>query len=122
MLDWFVEGMKQLVSHANGTDVQLLLENAPFTHLPTGLDMKDTAAVTGPEVGVNLDICNSANIEENPAAGIRMLGNLVKNVHISAPDTTNSCTRAWARAWSSQDRLRPRFGTSDIPVWRCWRS
>ncbi len=83
MLDWFVEGMKQLVSYANGTGVQLLLENVPFTYLPTALDMKNTAALIGPEVGVNYDICNGAYIKEDPAEAIRMLGDLVKNVHIS---------------------------------------
>ena len=83
MLDWFVEGMKQLVDYAKGTGVQLLLENVPFTYLPTARDMKDTAALIGPEVGVNFDICNSAFIKEDPAEAIRMLGDLVRNVHIS---------------------------------------
>ncbi len=83
MLDWFVEGMKQLVDHAKGTGVELLLENVPFTFLPTAQDMKETAALIDPSVGVNFDICNSAYIKEDPAAAIRMLGPLVKNVHIS---------------------------------------
>lgn len=83
MLNWFVEGMKQLVDYAKGTGVQLLLENVPFTYLPTAKDMKETAALIGPEVGVNFDICNSAFIKEDPAEAIRMLGDLVKNVHIS---------------------------------------
>lgn len=83
MLDWFVEGMIALVGHAKGTGVELLLENVPFTFLPTAQDMKDTAALIGPEVGVNFDICNSAYIKEDPAAAIRLLGGLVRNVHIS---------------------------------------
>ena len=83
MLNWFVEGMKQLVDYAKGTGVQLLLENVPFTYLPTAKDMMETAALIGPEVGVNFDICNSAFIKEDPAEAIRMLGDLVKNVHIS---------------------------------------
>lgn len=83
MLDWFVEGMKDLVAYAKGTGVQLLLENVPFTYLPTAKDMADTAALIGPEVGVNFDVCNSAFIKEDPAEAIRMLGSLVKNVHIS---------------------------------------
>ena len=83
MLDWFVEGMNQLVDYAKGTGVQLLLENVPFTYLPTAQDMKDTAELIGPEVGVNFDVCNSAFIKEDPAEAIRMLGDLVKNVHIS---------------------------------------
>jgi sugar phosphate isomerase/epimerase len=83
MLDWFVEGMIALVAHARGTGVALLLENVPFTFLPTAKDMAETAALIGPEVGVNFDICNSAYIKEDPAAAIRMLGALVKNVHIS---------------------------------------
>ena len=83
MRDWFVEGMKQLVDHARGTGVQLLMENVPFTFLPTAQDMKDTAALIDPSIGINFDICNSAFIKEDPAAAIRMLGPLVKNVHIS---------------------------------------
>jgi sugar phosphate isomerase/epimerase len=83
MLDWFVEGMKELVAYAKGTGVQLLLENVPFTYLPSAQDMVDTAALIGPEVGVNFDVCNSAFIKEDPADAIRMLGDLVKNVHIS---------------------------------------
>ncbi len=71
------------MDHARGTGVQLLLENVPFTFLPTAQDMADTAALIDPSVGVNFDVCNSAYIKEDPAAAIRMLGPLVKNVHIS---------------------------------------
>ena len=83
MLNWFVEGVQELVRYAKGTGVQILLENVPFTFLPSAQDMADTARLIGPEVGVNFDICNSAYIKEDPAAAIRMLGDLVKNVHIS---------------------------------------
>jgi sugar phosphate isomerase/epimerase len=83
MLNWFVEGIQKLVTHAKGSGVEILLENVPFTYLPTAEDMRATAALIGPEVGVNLDICNSAFINEDPAEAIRMLGDLVKNVHIS---------------------------------------
>lgn len=83
MLDWFVTGVRELVDHARGTGVAILLENVPFTFLPTAQDMAETAALIGPEVGVNFDICNSAYIREDPAAAIRMLGGLVRNVHIS---------------------------------------
>lgn len=83
MLDWFVEGMKALVAHAKGTGVSLLLENVPFTFLPTAQDMKETAALIDPSVAINFDVCNSAFIKEDPADAIRMLGDLVKNVHIS---------------------------------------
>ena len=83
MLDWFVEGMKKLVQHSKGTGVELLLENVPFTYLPTAQDMIDTAALIGPEIGVNYDVCNGAFIKEDPAAAIRMIGGKIKNVHIS---------------------------------------
>jgi L-ribulose-5-phosphate 3-epimerase len=83
MLDWFVEGAKELVAYAKGTGVGILLENVPFTFLPTANDMAETAKLIGPEVGVNFDVCNSAFIKEDPAEAIRMLGPLVKNVHIS---------------------------------------
>jgi sugar phosphate isomerase/epimerase len=83
MLDWFVEGAKELVAYSKGTGVSILLENVPFTFLPTAKDMAETAKLIGPEVGVNFDVCNSAYIKEDPAEAIRMLGPLVKNVHIS---------------------------------------
>jgi len=83
MLDWFVEGMKALVDHAKGTGVELLLENVPFTYLPTAQDMVNTANLIGPEIGINFDVCNSAFIKEDPAAAIRMMGDKLKNVHIS---------------------------------------
>ena len=83
MLDWFVEGAKEIVAYAKGTGVSILLENVPFTFLPTAKDMAETARLIGPEVGVNFDVCNSAFIKEDPAEAIRMLGPLVKNVHIS---------------------------------------
>jgi sugar phosphate isomerase/epimerase len=83
MRDWFVEGAKELVAYAKGTGVSILLENVPFTFLPTAKDMAETARLIGPGVGVNFDICNSAYIKEDPAEAIRMLGPLVKNVHIS---------------------------------------
>jgi L-ribulose-5-phosphate 3-epimerase len=83
MYDWFVEGAKALVAHAKGTGVEILVENVPFTFLPTAEDMAKVCADIGPEVGVNFDVCNSAYIKEDPAAAIRRLGALVKNVHIS---------------------------------------
>jgi sugar phosphate isomerase/epimerase len=83
MYDWFVEGAKELVAHARGTGVEILVENVPFTFLPTAEDMAKVCADIGPGVGVNFDVCNSAYIKEDPAAAIRRLGALVKNVHIS---------------------------------------
>ncbi|MFN6954699.1 MAG: sugar phosphate isomerase/epimerase family protein, partial [Acetobacteraceae bacterium] len=68
---------------AKDTGVGLLLENVPFTFLPTAADMKRAAEDVAPDVGINFDVCNSAYIKEDPAAAIRMLGGLVKNVHIS---------------------------------------
>ena len=83
MLDWFVEGMKKLVEHTKGTGIELLLENVPFTYLPTAQDVVDTAALIGPEIGINFDVCNSAFIKEDPAAAIHMMADKLKNVHIS---------------------------------------
>lgn len=83
MLNWFVEGMQELLAYSKGTGVQLLLENVPFTYLPTVQDMIDTAKLIGPEIGVNYDICNAAYIKEDPAEGVRLLGDMCKNVHIS---------------------------------------
>ena len=35
MRNWFIEGMKELVDYAKGSDVEIILENVPFTFLPT---------------------------------------------------------------------------------------
>ncbi len=83
MLNWFVEAMQELLEHMKGTGVDLLLENVPFTYLPTAQEMVDTAKLIGPNVGINYDICNAAFINEDPAEAIRMMGDLVRNVHIS---------------------------------------
>ncbi len=83
MLDWFVEGVKSLVAHAKGTGVEVILENVPFTYLPTAQDMLDTANLIGPDVGINFDVCNSAYIREDVPGAIRLLGDRIRNVHIS---------------------------------------
>ena len=83
MREWFVEGMKELVAHAKGSGTEVILENVPFTFLPTAKDMLDVANDIDPSVGINFDVCNSAYIREDPAQAIRMLGHRIKNVHIS---------------------------------------
>jgi L-ribulose-5-phosphate 3-epimerase len=83
MLDWFVEFAKACVAHAKDTGVEIILENVPFTYLPTAQDMLDTANLVGPEVGINFDVCNSAYIKEDVPGAIRLLGDRIKNVHIS---------------------------------------
>jgi sugar phosphate isomerase/epimerase len=83
MRRWFIEGVRSLVEHAAGSGVAIILENVPLTFLPTARDMKETAEAIGPEVGVNFDICNSAFIREDVPAAIRLLGPLIRNVHIS---------------------------------------
>lgn len=86
MRDWFVEGMKELVAYAKGSGVEIILENVPFTFLPTAKDMLDVANDIDASVGINFDVCNSAYIKEDVAGAIAMLGSRIKNVHIS--DTT----------------------------------
>ncbi|AGT10824.1 sugar phosphate isomerase/epimerase family protein [Paracoccus aminophilus] len=83
MLEWFVEGVTELVAHARGTGVQILLENVPFAFLPTTKEVAEVAAMIGPEVGINFDICNAAFIKEDPAEAIRTYASMIKNVHIS---------------------------------------
>lgn len=83
MLDWFVEGAKEIVGHAKDTGVTILLENVPFTFLPSAEDMKRVCAMIDDSVGVNFDVCNSAYIKEDVPGAIKLLGPLVRNVHIS---------------------------------------
>lgn len=80
--DWFVESAKAVVNHAKGADLRILLENVPFTHRPSAADMKELCGLIG-DIGVNFDACNSAYIKEDMGDAIRMLGDLVENVHIS---------------------------------------
>ncbi|MFW2543672.1 sugar phosphate isomerase/epimerase family protein [Primorskyibacter sp. 2E107] len=80
--DWFVESAQKVVEHAKSAGIRILLENVPFTHRPTAQDMKELCDRIG-DIGVNLDICNSAYIKEDVGAAIRMLGDLIENVHIS---------------------------------------
>jgi len=80
--NWFVETAQKVVEHAKGAGIRILLENVPFTHRPSAQDMKDLCGMIG-DVGVNFDVCNSAYINENVGDAIRMLGDLVENVHIS---------------------------------------
>ena len=83
MRNWFVEGMNELVEYAKGSQIEIILENVPFTFLPTSDDMLKVANDIDASVGLNFDICNSAYIKEDYAAAIRKLGKRVKNVHIS---------------------------------------
>jgi sugar phosphate isomerase/epimerase len=75
--------MKELVKFARGSGVEIILENVPFTFLPTAKDMLDVANDIGPSVGINFDVCNSAFIKEDVPGAIRLLGKRIKNVHIS---------------------------------------
>lgn len=83
MRDWFIEGMKELVAFSKNSGVGIVLENVPFTFLPTIDDMVAVANDIDPSVGINFDVCNSAYIREDYGALIRKLGPKVKNVHIS---------------------------------------
>jgi len=83
MREWFVQGMKELVAFAEGSGVEIILENVPFTFLPTAQDMLDVANDIDPSVGINFDVCNSAYIKEDVQGAIRLLGDRIKNVHIS---------------------------------------
>ena len=51
MRNWFIEGMKELVEFAKGSDVEIILENVPFTFLPTADDMLKVADDIDPSVG-----------------------------------------------------------------------
>jgi sugar phosphate isomerase/epimerase len=83
MRAWFIKGMRELVDFARGSGVEIILENVPFTFLPTARDMLDVAKEIGPEVGLNFDVCNSAYIREDVPEAIRLMGGRIKNVHIS---------------------------------------
>lgn len=83
MLEWFVEGAQEVARHAKERGVGILIENVPFTFLPTAADMEHVCGMIGEGVGVNYDICNGAYIREDVGKAIHRLGKLVRNVHIS---------------------------------------
>ena len=85
MYDWFVEAARAVVAHAKPSGVGILLENVPFTFLPTVDHMIGVARDIG-DVAINFDLCNSAYIKEDVPGAIRKLGDLCRNVHVS--DTT----------------------------------
>ena len=57
--------MKELVEFSKNSGVGIVLENVPFTFLPTIDDMVSVANDIDPSVGINFDVCNSAYIKED---------------------------------------------------------
>ena len=125
MLNWFVEGVKELVAHAKGTGVEILIENVPFTFLPTVDDMLKVLDLVGePSVGVNSTSATrpSSRRTRRPPSGSSDPG-AGTSTSPTAASTSSSITGSASRAASSTPRRWPqRFATSATRAIRCSRS
>ena len=123
MLDWFVEGTRTLVDHAKGTGVGILLENVPFTFLPSAQDMKDTAALIGARGGgqlrrLQLGLHPRGRGRGDPAP--RAAG--AERPHLGFARPTSSSTTGWGRGSSTPRPPPPRWRRSATTGSRCSRS
>lgn len=89
--DWLRESLSALLPHARDVGVELALENVPFAALPDAASLGAFVRQLGPGAGVCYDAANAHFIGESPAAGLRLLRDLVRIVHLS--DTTRTAWR-----------------------------
>ena len=87
MRDYFLHALDRLVPVARQSNVELWVENMPFSFLPDLDGILNVLDAYGePAIGICYDVANAHFIGEDPAQGIRRLGNRMKLMHIS--DTT----------------------------------
>ena len=77
-------GLDSLCPLAKSSGVRLLLENMPFSFLPSAQDLIDVIDDYGnPDIGVIYDVANGHFIGKNPCEELRLLKGLVEIVHFS---------------------------------------
>jgi len=107
--DYFFQALDRLLPVAREHGVGLWVENMPFAFLPTldgVLNAVDTYGSS--EVGICYDVANAHFVGEDPAAGIRRLGQRLDLLHLS--DTTRQAYRHAA------------IGTGDVDFAGVWRA
>lgn len=82
--DWLHEALQTLSAAANDLGVRLLVENFPGGFLPRAVDLRSYLDERGlSSVGVVYDVANGVFVHEDPADGIRDLGDRLGLIHLS---------------------------------------
>jgi L-ribulose-5-phosphate 3-epimerase len=91
-LHWLTDGVSQLLPRAEARGVGLAIENVPFAGLPDAASLgRFVRSFNSPSIKVCYDAANAHFIGESPAQGIKLLGELLRIVHLS--DTTRTAWR-----------------------------
>ncbi|KZD21099.1 sugar phosphate isomerase/epimerase family protein [Tardiphaga robiniae] len=81
---WVGEGVSQLLPRAEDRGVGLAIENVPFAAFPDAAALERfVRGFTSSAIGVCYDAANAHFIDEDPAAGVRQLSDLLRIVHFS---------------------------------------
>lgn len=87
---WVGEGVAMLLPRAEDRGVTLAIENVPFAAFPDANALERfVRGFTSKAIGICYDAANAHFIKEDPAAGIRQLGDLLRIVHLSDTGQVN---------------------------------
>ena len=84
LLGCFTDSVGALAEVASHHDTKILIENVPATFVPLANDLsKALDKLNDNRVGVVYDVANGLFAGEDPAAGLKMLGDRIELVHLS---------------------------------------
>ncbi len=84
LLGWFIDGVGALAEVALQYGTKILIENVPATFVPLAGDLaKALEGLNDNQVGVVYDVANGFFAGEDPATGLKTLGNRIELVHLS---------------------------------------
>lgn len=85
---WLRESLSQLIDAARTRDIRLLLENAPFSFLPTVEDLLALVEwADDPSLGIVYDVANAQHIDEDPISGFGLAQDHIQSMHLSDTGT-----------------------------------
>ena len=89
LTEWFISGMNKIADRATDQGVTMLIENVPNTWLPRAENVMEALDALGrDDVGSIYDVANAPFAGEDPCAGIKIVKERLKLVHLS--DTPNN--------------------------------
>ena len=84
LLGWFIDGVSALAEVASQCGTKILIENVPATFAPLASDLtKVLEKLNDNRVGVVYDVANGMFAGEDPAAGLKLLGDWIELIHLS---------------------------------------
>ena len=84
LLGWFVDGLAALTEQASQHGTKILVENVPSTFAPLAGDLVTALREFNDDrVGVVYDVANGFFAGEDPADGIKILGDSIELIHLS---------------------------------------